>query len=526
MRRQPYSVISPIKGVDLHKHPLLIQDTSGPNVTGARINLGALCKEVPWYTFSADLPLTGAVKLIDTLYTGGGSAFLLVVTTSYVYLYDPNTDTFTIKNQASLVDPFPPVAFTGTDDDNVQGTIFLDNTGTDIYILANGVDPIQKWDGTGLFKDLGGLTGITARAVIPFMNHLILGYTVETGTACARRVRWSATGDPEDWTTLANGAGFVELVDTVDWIVTFFKVRDKLFILKERSIWELMYVGGTQIFVPQLRIDGIGGYSAKAVMPLGEEALIYGSDNIYSFDGLDLTPVGDFLLDKLYSTATKVVNSEKLNRATSIYIEEINEGWFVVPTSGENPDLMLKYNLTEEAWIFDTREATAFGYYSIPLGETWASATDDWDDYTGIVWFGTVLPSGAPITLIGTKDGYVYQDTRGVAPYDQSIVVTSSMSYESKDWMFGHASRITEVRFNARGGPCSISYSLDKGVTWSSPVSYATLSNWTECSLHINQTTESIRVRIKVEAATDSFELLWIEPWFIERVRSRRLQRS
>lgn len=525
LRKQPYSVISPIKGADLHKQPLLIQDNTGPNISGARIDRGALRKEVGWYSFSTDLPLTGSVKLIDTFYTEGGSAYLLFVTTDYVYLYDPSTDLFAIKNQKAVAPPNDPIAFTGSDDDNFQFTITLDVSGNDICVLANGVDAIQKWDGSGEFENLGGLTNITARAIAPFMNHLILGYTIETGTACPRRVRWSCTGNPEDWTTTANGAGFVELVDTVDWIVTFFKVRDKLFILKERSIWELVYVGGSQIFTPQLRIDGIGGYSAKCVIPLGEEAIIYGSDNVYSFDGLDLTPIGDFLVDKLYSTATKVVNNEKLNRATSVFIEEINEVWFVVPTVGADPDLMLKYNLTEESWLFDDRSATAFGYYSIPLGASWESKTDHWDDYTGIVWFTTPLPSGAPITLIGTKEGYVYQDTRAIPYYTQTVEIQSSFIYESKDFMFGHASRIMEIRFEALGGPCRVSYSLDKGVTWTSPVEFGAVVNWTEFALHVNESTESIRVRIVVEEEITDFQLLWVEPWFIQRTRSRRVQR-
>ena len=526
MRKQPYSVISPTKGVDTHKNPLLIQDTTGPNITGARIDGGGLRKEVPWYSFSADLPLTGAIKLIDTFYTEGGSAYLLVVTTDYAYLYDESTDTFSILNQLSATPPNPPVPFTCSDDDNIHGTIFLDKTGNDLYIMANGVDKIQKWTGAGKMEDLGGLTTITAKCIVPFMNHLILGYTIESGYACPRRVRWSATADPEECTDPSKGAGFVDLVDTVDWFVAFFRVKDKLFVLKERSIWELAYVGGTNIFTTLIRVDGIGSYCPKGVISLGEETLIYGSDNIYKFDGLDLTPVGDFLLDKLYSTATKVVNNEKLNRSTSVYIEEINECWFCVPTVGVDNDLMIKYNMTEESFIFDSRKATAFGYHTIPLGDTWASKTDNWDDYTGIIWFTTPLPSGAPITLIGTKDGYVYQDTRGVPWESQTVQVTSSMDFESKDWMFGHAQRAMEVRLLGKGGPFSVSYSTDKGATWSAPHTFAELSAWTECAVRINKATESLRVKVHVEESVSDFQMLWIEPWFVQRARSRRLTRT
>lgn len=523
MRKQPYSVISPIKGLDVHKHPLFIADPTGPNIRGARIDRGALRKEAPWYTFSVDLPLTGEVKLIDNFFTEGGDAYLLVVTTSYAYLYNSNSDTFTIINRLDTAPPNDPVPFTTTDDDNFQGTIFLDSSGNDIYILTNGVDKVQKWDGSGQLEDLGGLTSITARALTPFMNHLILGHTIETGTACTRRIRWSDTGDPEDWTT--GTAGFVELVDTVDWIVTFFKVKDKLFILKERSIWELIYVGGTTVFLPQLRIDGVGGYSAKCVVPLGENALIYGSDNVYTFDGLDLLPVGDNIIDLLYSTPTKIINSSKLNKATAVFIEEINEGWFSVPTQGNDNDLLLKYNLTEESWILDDRHATAFGYYTIPQGAAWDDETEIWDDRVG-VWFDTPLPSGAPITLIGTKSGYVYQDTRGIQPAGQTVVIVSSMKYESKDFMFGHATRVMELRFLAKGGPCSISYSIDGGVTFSTSKQFALISDYTECSIPVNESVEKIRMKIEVADIVEDFNLLWIEPWFIPRVRSRSLRRE
>lgn len=536
-RAQPYPIAQLTKGLDVAVDATLIADQSAVNAMNLRYDRGLIKKDLGWAPFGAvaddyllwqagdkllqengsgllldvnnALPLQGTVMHFDTFYLQAGSEYGIICTNKYAYYFNDTDQTYTIINALSGGSPVP---FGGDEDDNFCSNTVLDNTGADIFVLSNGIDQIQKWTGTGQMTDLGGLVNKTAKINIPFMNRLILGFITDSGFQNPRRVMWSVVGDPEDYTN--PGSGFVDLTDTVDWVIAFGVIRDKLFVIKERSIWELVYVGGTVYFKPELRIDGTGSYCAKACTNLGDEMLIFGSDNVYIFDGLDLIPIGDQLFPLLYVSDTKIVNSSKLSRSPGVYIEELQEWWITIPVNGsEVPNRTLKYSFIDKAWAMKDEEATAYGYYSVPAGNIWAMASGRWVDQVGS-WMDKPLPSGAPTTLRGDSDGIVWED-------DRLTPSSLTMTFETKDWIWEHASRITEFRVQAKGGPFTIYYSMDGGSTWSAGQTFAAVTSFTEFSLPLNITTQMLRCRITSNA--DEMEIKWIEPWYIPRARSKTL---
>ena len=506
MRKQPYPISDLPGGMNVSKDAVYLIDKMSPHIKGARFSQGILKKDFGWHTFGTGLPLDGIPMLIDTFYLQSGTEHLLVVTTKWVYLYNPTTGAYTKKNTT---------AFTGNIDNQFCSATTLTAGGADIFILTNGKDPIQKWDGSSNpFSALGGLTNITAEFVIPFMSRLILGNTTEGGTHCPRRIRWSIAGDPETYT--GTGSGFVELVNTVDWISSLIGIKSKLFIIKERSIWELVYVGNTtenMYFTLACRLDGIGTYSSGSVVSLGEEIVFFGTDNVYLYDTLNLTPIGANIYPMLYETEKKVVTTTVLNRCPASFIEELNEYWIVVPTSGGYCDLFLKYSFETQSWVLRDKTVSTLGYYSVAATGIWAEATGTWAEGSGS-WMDKALPSGAPTTLIGTPDGYIYED-------DRLTKSTDSMLFETKDFTFQHASRIVEFRVQAKGGPFQVYYSLDQGSTWSGAFQFPVSTEFREHVAFLNLTTQHIR--FKVTSIAEDLDIKWIEPWYIPRTRSESL---
>ena len=507
MRKQPYPISDLTGGMNVSKDAVYLIDKMSPHIKGARFSQGILKKDFGWHTFGTGLPLDGIPMLIDTFYLQSGTEHLLVVTTKWVYLYNPTTGVYTKKNTT---------AFTGNIDNQFCSATTLTAGGADIFILTNGKDPIQKWDGSSNpFSALGGLTNITAEFVIPFMSRLILGNTTEGGTHCPRRIRWSIAGDPETYT--GTGSGFVELVNTVDWISSLIGIKSKLFIIKERSIWELVYVGNTtenMYFTLACRLEGVGTYSPGSVVALGEEIVFFGTDNVYTYDTLTLTPIGVNIYPMLYETEKKVVTTTVLNRCPATFIEELNEYWIVVPTSGGYCDLFLKYSFETQSWVLRDKTVSTLGYYSVvSTTGIWAEATGTWAEGSGS-WMDKALPSGAPTTLIGTPDGYIYED-------DRLTKSTDSMLFETKDFTFQHASRIVEFRIQAKGGPFQVYYSLDQGSTWSKAFQFPVSTEFREHVAFLNLTTQHIR--FKVTSIAEDLDIKWIEPWYIPRTRSKSL---
>ena len=276
--------------------------------------------------------------------------------------------------------------FIGDEENPFSSVVTVDSAGDDIFILTNGVDPIMKWDGGGNFVPLvmGGLVDTTAKFIISFKSRLILGWTTESGSYNPTRIRWSVAGDVEDFDITHTGAGVVELIDTPDWITGFCLFKDKLLIIKERSIWELVYVGGTKVFTPVRKIDGVGAYVGQSVISLGEQIVFLGSDNVYLYDTYSLQPIGDNVFPLLFEASTRIVNMAYASRIKAAYIEELEEYWLSIPTQGSIPDTVLKYNFSCKSWTLRKQEVTAFGYYEIPTGDRWLDEVGNWTDWVGI----------------------------------------------------------------------------------------------------------------------------------------------
>ena len=511
MRKQPYPIVDITGGLSVEKDPMMILDKESPNLKNVRFSEGVMKKDVGFIEFGVGLPLDGIPMYMDTFYTYEGSAYTLVITTKWIYQYNDDTKTYTKLNNTAL---------TGTADSPFSSVTTVDASGVDIYFLTNGVDPVMYWYGTGYFQS----TSLIARRLVVYKNRLLLGNTVDSGDNHPERVWYSSLGDPLDFTTTP-GSGYVDLIGTVDWITGMVVMKDRLFVIKERSIWEFIYVGPTTYFIAEIKLDGVGSLAPNTIIGLGEEMIFYGNDNVYLYDGISLTPIADQLFPLLYDTEKKVIDMAYLNRAVALYVEELEEYWISLPKESADAGFLLKYSMKYKSWVVRDKVISALGYYSIEDDPRWDQLIGAWSAQEWI-WMAKNLPSGAPTTLLGvpsyvdgTGYGMIYEDNRITRDTDYMV-------FETKDFIFSHAQRWCEFRAEVKGGEFKMSYSLDCGVTWLGTQHYiADPNNYTTFVLFLNETSKMIRAKIEsvVDVTTD-LTIKWMEPWYIARERQVQLQ--
>lgn len=415
----------------------------------------------------------------------------------------------TIADESATTTVYHLVELAGGETNPFSCCSTIASDGTDVYFLTNGIDEVMRWEGGSGGDDLFEfVTDFYAKVLGVFKGRLIYGWQTDGGYACPKRVGWSVLDDPDDLT--GTGSGFVELDQTVDWVVAFAPLKNKFYVVKERSIWELMYVGGTTYFWPEIRVDGVGTYSPLSVIPLGEDFIFLGNDNVYSYNGLSLDTLGDQMLSLFYNTDTKIVNSVELEQAVAVYIEELEEYWLAVPTKGQRSSELFKYNLRHKFWSRKEVEVSMLGYYSLSETTLWNDLVGTWDDQDWI-WMEKALPAGAPTTLLGSPAGYIYEDNRLTTD-------TTLMRYETKDFKFAQAARWCEFHVNAKGGTFRVYYSTDSGETWSAATTLTVNSDEYETAvMYLNTTSDTVRFRI--ESNEGDLIIKWIEPWYIPRVK-------
>ena len=506
MRRKTHPIANVANGMDVSLDPVLLLDTALPNARGVRFD-GGLIKKDFGLTTTFGSNMSNTVLGFDTLYLSSGSEYLCAFTTNQFYSYDSVNSNFVSRN----------ANFTGGLDDQFDSVSTVDANGNDMIIVTNGKDPAKKWTGSGNCSNLGGVANVTFKYVVPYMSRLIIGYVTEGGTTSPRRIKWSAVGNPEDF-TLANGGGISEMLDTPDFLSGLKLLRDRLFIFKEQSIWELSYVGSPKIFEPRMIVEKIGTVAPKSIVSMGDRLIFFGNDNVYAFDGAQLEPIAKQMVPVFFDSETSIVTVGKLNRACGRAIKELNQYWLSLPVEGSTlPNRLYKYDFNSNAWAWQNYDITALAaFQGGAAGMPWNVDANTWANEVGI-WRSSNLASNAPVIVAGSNTGQCYQD-------DRQHFSNHTMLFRTKSWTFGRSHRIMEMRVQAKGGPFAMRYSLDEGNSFAGGTTFGYQANFVEFAMPINKTTQHLLVEVKSTANT--FELKWMDPWFIDRTRSKSIVTS
>jgi hypothetical protein len=177
--------------------------------------------------------------------------------------------------------------------------------------FANGGYPLSYLDGSSAVQFAGDTPG-TCRFLAVNTSHLVQAYCTEpaTGqsgaTVFARRVRWSASGNPLEWNPATDfTAGVNDLLEVPDDITGLNTLGRNSFVWRSNGITVMFPTGiGLSPFDFEnfsLAPDGVGNFFPYSLATYTNWCNFVAQDNIYRFDVSSMTPIGGMAKKKIYA---------------------------------------------------------------------------------------------------------------------------------------------------------------------------------------------------------------------------------
>jgi len=381
--------------------------------------------------------------------------------------------------------------------------------GQDWVVFANGQDNVQRYDGTDCIDvpNLPSSGNTQCKVVALFHNHLLLINTAEGGTAYPQRIRWSDTGDPENWTT--GNASYVDLLDSEDFLTAASPLGPHMILYKDRSIIRQEYVGeADRLFNFETMVQGEGALAQDAVSNLGDFHLFVGQSNIYKYRGsFDIEPTGDEIYTELFSISGNLDPTHK-GKTFVIYVEEVDEVWVFFTSTGDSyPRTIAKYKQGTGAWAFRhlPLDIVGFGFWQKDTSVPWSSMVGSWEEQN-TVWNAHAFLANSPTTLLcGVSPKQVYE-----FDYIQTTDngTTIDFTLDTKDFTDpGYKLLIDNVQMATKGA-FTLMYSEDQGDTWTT---YDTVDQSTYQRITLWTQFEAERVRWRITGSQAGFRLGWFK---------------
>lgn len=403
-----------------------------------------------------------------------------------------------------------------SNEDNIYSSEVMNN----FYLNNHGVAPIEYWDmATATMTSLPGCAALGAMKIGKLGERVVLFHVVDTAVPKPQRVQWTIVGGISaapaagDWAD--SGSGDTDLESTMgsDFIQNAEKMGNSYIIYGERTIVLMEYTGKVSApFSFYTRLSGIGLPAKMGIVNLGNEHIFMGWDNIYSYrGGIEVTPIGDKIKNDLF----KIIAPAYIQRCFMLYIEENEEIRLYYPdTSSTTPNKYFSYNMLNKSWSRGERSYTGFGYFTVVDAITWDTVGDDadatWEEEpASIRWDDVTLEALSPTNLFGDTSGRIQEDNEST---NNLVGAAIDGWWEAKDFVLDARYRGTitnwmEFNFEATGDAVDISYSLDQGATWSTPVTFTLTSAWARYNYDFNANSDMIRFKFRNNTLGETFEV-------------------
>lgn len=375
------------------------------------------------------------------------------------------------------------------------------------WIMTNGVDVIKKWTGTGNISNLiasypSGVTALTAKVVREFKDYLLLMDVTEDGNRYPQRVRWSDTATPDDFD--GGNASYIDLPG-YDWIKTGLKFRgDYIVVLKSRSIWVGYATGDSTIFQFDQKVSGVGCMSAKTVQNLGDSIIFLGWEDIYLFDGINYEEIGGPIREELFQT----LNPAQADRCLGAIFEDQKEYWLFVPSSTSTYcDVAWVYNYELKKWSRHElyNNVMNYGFYERQSSLTIGDLSGTIGEQTWRFGDRTILAT-SPTVILFDENGNSYEYNL-LTNNDNGNAIDGWFS--SKDFMFtglAKRQRILRVDTYYKGTSLVLSYSVDKGITWTTFDTLTESTNYEVKRSFLRLDCDMVRFRFRNATAGEHFD--------------------
>lgn len=231
------------------------------------------------------LPVTEPILGVADFFDADGIRHQTVMTPTRLYEWNGGT-----QNWVEI----PPVSsafpLSGGANDHYSWTVVGEK-----LCFCQGVNKVQLWNGITATFGAASASAIPAKYLMELGFYLLAMNTIEGGSAAPQRVRWTAPGDPTDWTSLS--AGQTDLFNALGPINGCFKLYQAGFILQQFGFTMIQLTGNGLApfaFIPLVSTRGRGLAIPFSAASDGESVIAYvGKDNIYQFNGTESIPIGD-----------------------------------------------------------------------------------------------------------------------------------------------------------------------------------------------------------------------------------------
>jgi len=198
------------------------------------------------------------------------------------------------------------------------------------------------------------------KAMTAFAGRLLGGNVSADGsTWYANRLQWSVQEDLTTWADTTDGT--LDLRNWADPIVRLMKLRSDLVVVYRRhSTWLAVETGDPTDAIASWHTRYEGLWAANSLQAIGMKHIFLGYDDVYTFDGVQMDPVGARIRKDLFLLS----DEDSLQNAWS-FADARAKNYYLVTTLAAGG---------QRAWIYDWEEGK------------WS--TQNFTDYTSLgTWY-------------------------------------------------------------------------------------------------------------------------------------------
>lgn len=390
-------------------------------------------------------------------------------------------------------------------------------TEDDVYVFTNYTDNIRKWTAAGNTQLLGG-SPPKARYIEYMTPYLLLANVEESGTALPTKVRWSDTGDIENWTTGNSGSQL--LTHEPSAIRGMRQMGDFIFFYKEKSIYRGRQVSSSDVFSIEPFDFDKGLYSPRTVVNAEGVHFYMGLNDFYMNNGIRVNPIGAAVREFIFNR----LNREKNTSCHALYNSPLKEIWFFITISGQSlPTEIWKYRYDLGFWYKDSiQNVITAAEYKIVTSLTWDTAPGVWNGQT-VSWDDMSGQADAPAIIIGRDDGYTYRfnprthndkgspftgkletrDFTGLPPAGNGKIGIE----EDQRWL--------QLDLWAKGSSVKIYYSTDFGESWTYIKEFTLTAAVAKYTCYFDIISPTIRFKFENEKSEGNFTIRSFVPYYL-----------
>jgi hypothetical protein len=221
-----------------------------------------------------------AACLGATAYRAAGTVYIFAATATNIY-------TYALAGYTSIKSGLGTTAAIG-----MRFTAY-----NNLLLMTNGVDVIQKFDPASatVTTNLGGTPGL-ARFIATAAGFVVLGYAGAAATA-PMTIKWSAFGDPANWSTLDAGSYIMATGGDITGAVGG---EEYCLIFQEGRIIRMVPTGDNAVWDYQEVSQDIGCVAPWSLATYGKFTFFLSAKGFMVTDGVTVQPIGDEKIDRTF----------------------------------------------------------------------------------------------------------------------------------------------------------------------------------------------------------------------------------